>query len=201
MIGYLRGIPLKITPGEVVLDVQGVGYLVHVPLSTFYELQQQTAGPLGLFVHTQVREDAIALFGFFTEREKQLFEKLISVSGVGPKLAQTALSGMSADDLVSALRQGDTARLSRIPGIGKKTAARLVVELKDKVDELATASQPSPTVKAAGPATDSELVAALVGLGYRAVDAQRAVEQVSRQSGDLPFAERLREALKLLSRV
>lgn len=199
MIGYLKGLPLMIAPNRVVLDVQGVGYEVSIPLSTFYTLERQESEiPVGLHISTQVREDAITLFGFSTEREKILFGKLISVSGVGPKLAQAVLSGMAPDELISALRTSDAARLGRIPGVGKKTAARLIVDLKDKLDDLAV-----PETSATPPLAESEsdLVLALLNLGYKRALVERAVAQVSRDAAGRPFAEQLRESLKLLSRV
>ena len=134
MIGYLQGTILQCTPERALLDVQGVGYAVSIPLPTFYELEKIGAErAVGLFIHTHVREDAIELFGFWTEKEKLLFEKLILVSGIGPKLARVILSGMPSEQLLAALAAGDTARLATIPGIGKKTAERMVVDLKDKV--------------------------------------------------------------------
>ena len=136
MIGHLKGSLLEASPDLVLLDVGGVGYEVRIPLSTYYEVQKLPPGATAsLFIHTHVREDALALFGFWTERERRLFLKLIAVSGIGPKLAQTVLSGMSPDDLVAALARRDVRALSTIPGVGKKTAERMIVELKDKVQE------------------------------------------------------------------
>ena len=131
VIGHLRGTLLKSAPEGVLLDVQGVGYAVNVPLSTFYELEKSGVGSeIGLHIHTHAREDVLALYGFWSEREKQLFEKLIAVNGIGPRLAQVILSGMAPDDLLAALAVGDTARLTTIPGVGKKTAERMVLELQ-----------------------------------------------------------------------
>ncbi|MEJ2085576.1 MAG: Holliday junction branch migration protein RuvA, partial [Acidobacteriota bacterium] len=139
MIGFLKGKVLASSPEKLLVDVQGVGYDVHIPLSTFYEIERLSPdSTVGLFVHTHVREDAIELFGFWTEREKLLFEKLIAVSGIGPKLARVILSGMAPEQLLAALAAGDIARLETIPGIGKKTAERMVVELRDRVQDLAS---------------------------------------------------------------
>ncbi len=132
MIAQLRGTLGDKRPNQVLVDVGGVGYLVHIPLSTFYALGDLHAN-VTLLIHTQVREDAIALYGFLSAREKHLFELLISASGVGPVLALKILSGMSVDDLVPAVRSGDLARLTRIPGVGRKTAERMIVELRDKL--------------------------------------------------------------------
>ncbi len=171
MIGLLSGTLLSIVPERVLLDVGGVGYEVAIPLSTFYELERAQAAGAGdrvrLFVHTHVREDQLALYGFATEREKALFERLIQVSGIGPRLAQVVLSGMAPEDLIAALAASDVARLTRIPGVGKKTAERMVVELRDKVAALARELPASVAAAAAGGGSDDELVAALVNLGYK----------------------------------
>src|ERR1019366_1508317 len=132
MIAQLRGTLEDKRPNQVLVDVGGVGYLVHVPLSTFYALGDLHSN-VTLLIHTQVREDAISLYGFLSSREKHLFELLISASGVGPVLALKILSGMSVDDLVPAVRSGDLARLTRIPGVGRKRAERMIVELRDKL--------------------------------------------------------------------
>lgn len=195
MIGYLRGTLLKISPSRLLLDVGGVGYEVHIPLSTYYELERHQGDTrVALHIHTHVREDAISLFGFRTERERQLFEMLIAISGIGPRLAQTALSGMSPDDLIAALAAGDVRRLSSIPGIGKKTAERMLIELRDKVRDLAG------ELPEQRPPADSDLLLALIHLGYKQAAAERAVAQVMRDDPDLPFADLLRASLKLLSR-
>ena len=138
MIAHVRGRLVRKEPQEAVVDVGGVGYRVAIPLSTFYRIGE-AGDEVSLLTHTHVREDTLALFGFLTPGEQALFERLIAVSGVGPKLALSILSGIEAPDLVSALRTSDVARLTRIPGVGKKTAERLVLELKDKVQNLASA--------------------------------------------------------------
>ena len=137
MIGYLHGTLLRADPERLLLDVQGVGYEVNVPLSTWYEIEKRREAPIGLFIHTHMREDGIALFGFWTEREKALFEKLIGVNGIGPRLARVILSGMAPDDLLGAIARGDLGRLGTIPGVGKKTAERIVLELREKMRMLA----------------------------------------------------------------
>ena len=196
MIGHLQGKLLSSTPEKVLVDVQGVGYEVHIPLPTFSEIEHVgVGGAIALHIHTHVREGAIELFGFSTPREKQLFEKLIGVGGIGPKLARVILSGMSARDLLASIADGDVARLSTIPGVGKKTAERMVVELKDRVQELAL---DLPSAPPSGEADD--LVVAMVNLGYKARDAERAVEQARRESPEGDFQEVLRAALAKLSR-
>jgi Holliday junction DNA helicase RuvA len=197
MIGSLHGQLLKATPERLLLDVQGVGYEVHIPLSTWYEIEKRRDEPVRLFIHTHMREDGIALFGFWTEREKLLFERLIAVSGIGPRLARVALSGMAPDDLLGAIAAGDVARLATIPGVGKKTAERMVLELKDKMRELAAEL---PGTVAAAPGADQDVVSALVNLGYKASLAERAVGDVRRERPDAAFNELLRASLNRLSR-
>ena len=193
MIGWLRGVLRQVEPNRVLLDTGGVGYDVHVPLSTFYELQKISAGePAEIFIHTHVREDALVLYGFSSDRERQLFLRLIGVSGIGPKLAQTILSGMPGDELIDALARSDLARLNRIPGVGKKTAERMVLELREKVKDLAA------DLPVAAEPRDDDLVLALTNLGYKRAAAEKAVLRVD---ADQPFAERLKATLRLLSKV
>src|SRR5258708_3960144 len=153
MIAQLRGTLADKRPNQVLVDVGGVGYLVHIPVSTFYALGDLHSN-VTLLIHTQVREDAIALDGFLSSREKHLFELLISASGVGPVLALKILSGMSVDDLVPAVRAGDLVRLTRIPGVGRKTAERMVVELRDKLAAMETPATASQPVATSGTAAD-----------------------------------------------
>ncbi|HVO09770.1 MAG TPA: Holliday junction branch migration protein RuvA [Vicinamibacteria bacterium] len=196
MIAQLRGRLLRKQPHEAVVDVGGVGYRVAIPLSTFYRLGE-VGGEVTLLTHTHVREDALALFGFISAVEQALFERLIQVSGVGPRLAVSILSGIEAPELVSALQSGDLARLTRIPGVGKKTAERLVVELKDKVQGL-LAEEEMPA--AASPASAQEdLVSALVHLGYSRAEAERGVERALREGGEGRFEDLLRRSLHVLS--
>ncbi|HEY2291051.1 MAG TPA: Holliday junction branch migration protein RuvA [Thermoanaerobaculia bacterium] len=197
MIGYLQGTLLRADPERLLLDVHGVGYEVNVPLSTWYEIEKRRDEPVRLFIHTHLREDGIALFGFWTEREKALFEKLIGVNGIGPRLARVILSGMAPDDLLGAIARGDLGRLATIPGVGKKTAERMVLELREKMRELA-AGLPEETA-AAAPA-DQDVVSALVNLGYKAGLAERAVAEVRREKPDAAFNDLLRASLNRLSR-
>jgi len=196
VIAHLAGRVLRKSPQEVVVDVGGVGYRVTIPLSTFYRLGAE-GEPAALRVHTHVREETIALFGFLTAAEHDLFEKLIAVAGVGPKLAVNILSGIESDDLVAALRSGDLARLTRIPGVGRKTAERLVLELKDKMPASAPAKAAEP---ADGTADREDVLSALVHLGYSRVEAERAVERAAREGGERRFEDLLRHALRALSR-
>ena len=195
MIAQLRGRLLRKEPQEAVVEVGGVGYRVTIPLSTFYRIGEP-GSEVTLLTHTHVREDALALFGFLTAVEQALFERLIAVSGVGPKLAVSILSGIEAPDLVTALRESDIARLTRIPGVGKKTAERLVLELKDKMQDLpSSAAAPS----APGGAAD-DIVSALVHLGYSRPEAERAAERAMREHSDGRFEDLLRFALQVVSR-
>src|SRR6185295_8495314 len=194
MIGYLQGNLIRATPERLLLDVQGVGYEVHVPLSTWYEIERRRDERIQLFIHTHMREDGIALFGFWTEREKLLFERLIAVSGIGPRLARVILSGMPPDDLLAALAAGDLGRLSTIPGVGKKTAERMVLELREKMRELAAELPEKPL-----PA-DDDVVPALVNLGYKPAQAERAVADARRERPDAAFHDLLRASLNRLSR-
>jgi len=202
VIGHLRGRLARSTPERVLLDVGGVGYQLHVSLTTFSELDRVGIGAeVALHVHTHVREDQLALYGFATEREKELFERLIAVSGIGPRLAQVVLSGMAPEDLIAALAASDLARLTRIPGVGKKTAERMVVELRDKVAALARELPSTTAAIAAGGGSDEELVAALVNLGYKPAQAQAAVGEARKATPQAAFHELLRLALRRLARV
>jgi Holliday junction DNA helicase RuvA len=196
MIAQLRGTLADKRPNQVLVDVGGVGYLVHIPVSTFYALGDLHSN-VTLLIHTQVREDAISLYGFLSSREKHLFELLISASGVGPVLALKILSGMSVDDLVPAVRSGDLVRLTRIPGVGRKTAERMVVELRDKLAAMETpetARQPAATT---GTATD--VVSALLNLGYEQHAAEQAVERAGKNGTLESFEALLRATLQQLS--
>lgn len=199
MIAHLRGRVLEKHPNRLIVDVGGVGYDLAVPLSTFYASGEPGA-EIALRVHTHVREDQLALYGFATPLELAVFERLIGVSGIGPKLALAALSGIEPRELVGAIERGDIARLTRIPGVGKKTAERIAVELRDRLPlELkglgGTGAPPSP-----GDARRDDLASALANLGYdrRAVD--KALDAVLTDSADASFEQHLRAALKALSR-
>jgi holliday junction DNA helicase RuvA len=195
VIAHLRGRLLRKDMQEAVVDVGGVGYRVTIPLSTFYRLGAD-GDEVSLLTYTHVREDALALYGFLTGREQALFERLIAVSGVGPKLAVNILSGIEAPELVDALRTSDVTRLTRIPGVGKKTAERLVLELKDKMEGLAVPSE-APAAPRGGPKDD--LLSALLHLGYSRPEAERAADRALREDGGGRFEDLLRRTLRLLS--
>ena len=196
MIAQVHGRLLRKGPQEAVVDVGGVGYRITIPLSTFYRIGEP-GEEVTLLTHTHVREDALALFGFLTGAEQALFERLIEVSGVGPKLAVSILSGIEAPDLVAALRASDVVRLTRIPGVGKKTAERLVLELKDKVQGLAATEEPAPAA-ASGGGTKDDLVSALLHLGYSRPEAERGVDRALKE-GEGRFEDLLRRTLRILS--
>src|ERR1700674_4299643 len=196
MIGLLRGRLLEKRPNQVILDVGGVGYLVAVPLSTFAALGDLHA-EVTLLIHTHVREDALALYGFLSAREKHFFELLLGASGVGPSLALKILSGMNVEELVPAIRTGDLARLTRIPGVGRKTAERIIVELKDKLEAVAIEAQKPVASSPAG--AEADVVSALVNLGYDARAAESAVVEAKHKAGISSFEKLLRAALQALS--
>src|ERR1700723_3198430 len=179
MIAPLRGRLLSKTPNQAIVECAGVGYDVTISVTTFSALPSVGA-EASLHIHTHVREDQIALFGFADTREKRLFEKLLTISGIGPKLAITVLSGISTERLVTAIRGGDHATLTRIPGIGKKTAERGVLELKDKLDDMAGFTVATDAKPSLG-ATAEDVLSALVNLGYARPIAQKAVESASKQ--------------------
>jgi Holliday junction DNA helicase RuvA len=199
MIAFLRGRVLDKHPNRITVDVQGVGYDVHVPLSTYYRVAEP-GGEVSLRVHTHVREDALQLFGFLTELEKQLFERLIGVSGIGPKMGVALLSGMEARDLLVCLQRADVTRLTGIPGIGKKTAERIVLELKDRVANLDAAVD-----EAAAPSTGpdrlrDDLLSALQNLGYHRPLAEKAIDAALAAGTDTAFEPALKAALRELIR-
>lgn len=192
MIGQLRGALIDKRPNQVILDVGGVGYQVQVPLSTFAGLGVLHSETI-LLIHTHVREDQIALYGFLTAREKQCFELLISVSGVGPSVALKILSGLSLDELIPAVRKGDIAQLRRVPGVGQKTAERIILELRDKATavDIADSAKASPRSQ-----IESDVSSALVNLGYEPRSVDRTIEQVRGQNAT--FDALLRAALQKL---
>jgi Holliday junction DNA helicase RuvA len=197
MIAFLRGRLHDKQPQRVVVDVGGVGYDVAVPLSTFYLLGDE-GSDVALRIHTHVREDQLALFGFLTASEQLVFERLLGVSGIGPKLALGVLSGIEPVELVGALERGDVARLTRIPGVGKKTAERMVLELRDRL--LKDLGPGAGVVAVGDQSSRDDLISALVNLGYdrRAVD--RVVGAQAQEWSARPFEQQLRAALKALSR-
>jgi len=194
MIGSLRGKLLEKRPSQILLDVGGVGYLVQVPLSTFAVLTPLHSETT-LLIYTHVREDQLALYGFATAREKHCFELLISASGVGPSLALKILSGMGIEDLVPAIRKGDLARLVLIPGVGKKTAERIVVELRDKLAAVEVEDAGKPTTRSQ---LESDVASALVNLGYDGRTVDRAIEK-ARATAKGNFEDLLRASLRILS--
>ncbi len=202
MIARISGILIQKSVQSLVIDTQGVGYRVVVPLSTFYELPEH-GHPVILHIHTQVKEDAISLFGFLTPEERDIFEVIISVSGIGPKLAVNILSGISASELMTAIIQGDLKRLVGIPGVGKKMAERLVLELKDKILKMQPIQKvPSVTTGAQKiEALKEDALSALVNLGYKNAAAKDAVERIMQEESTEPASLDviLKSALKALA--
>ena len=207
MIAHLSGILLSKGPNSLILDVGGVGYEVTIPVSTFYDLEDPGAN-VQLRIYTHVREDALQLYGFKTARERELFLRLISVSGIGPKLGITLLSGMSADEMIASIRTNNLARLTLIPGVGRKTAERLVMELRDKVASLSSAEleedlgaktlagEPIPTEDS----MRSDVLSALVNLGYQRGSAEKAVTSAIDEGGDISVELILRRSLRKLAK-
>ena len=191
MIAHLRGKLAQKDPARVIIDVHGVGYEVFVPLTTFSALPE-TGSDISIDVHTHVREDIIALYGFSSRRERMIFEKLMTISGIGPKLAVGILSGGSVEDLVTAIRRGDLARLTAIPGVGKKTAERIVLELKDKLQDFAVASAKS--------GVELDVLSALENLGYNRALAVGALSRASNGGGEAPFDVLFKRALQILTK-
>ena len=194
MIGSLRGKLIEKRPNQVLVDVGGVGYQVQVPFSTFAVLGP-LHGEITLLIHTHVREDQLALYGFLTAREKHCFELLISASGVGPSLALKILSGMGIEELVPAIRKGDVAQLVLIPGVGKKTAERIVLELRDKLAAVEVEEKGKPATRSQ---LESDVASALVNLGYDGRAAERAIEK-ARAAAGADFEKLLRASLQILS--
>ena len=200
MIAHISGKLIQKQPNSVIVDVGGIGYELNVPLSTFYDLGEVGVS-VSLRVHTHVREDALQLYGFRTEAEKKLFLLLNSVSGIGPKLAITVLSGLSAEELIQAIRAGNLAKLVSIPGVGKKTAERMLVELKDKVAAILPPGleDTAAPVAQTGEAMREDVISALVNLGYQRPQAEKAVNAVLKQTPDAKFETVLKSALRSLA--
>ena len=196
MIAHLRGKLLAKHPNQAIVETGGVGYDVTISIPTFSDLPA-IGGEVTLHIHTHVREDLIALYGFLRPAEKRLFEKLITVSGIGPKLAITILSGMAADEMVSAIRGNDVARLTRIPGIGKKTAERMVLELRDKLAPEGVAE--SAVMPAMSP-VEEDVLSALMNLGYQRAAAERALASVEKNGKSSSFEIMFRQTLAVLSK-
>ena|SRR5689334_9999278 len=196
MIAHLRGKLLAKHPNQAIVETGGVGYDVTISVPTFSDLPG-IGGEVTLHIHTHVREDLIALYGFLRTGEKRLFEKLITVSGIGPKLAITILSGMAADEMVNAIRSSDIARLTRIPGIGKKTAERMVLELRDKLPTEGVAE--SAVTPSLSP-VEEDVLSALMNLGYQRGAAERALASVERNGKATSFEATFRQTLGVLSK-
>jgi len=192
MIAHLRGKLARKDPARVVVDVNGVGYEVFVPLTTFTALPD-AGSEVSIDVHTHVREDMIALYGFSTRRERIIFEKLMTISGIGPKLAVTILSGGSVEDLVSAIKRSDLARLTAIPGVGKKTAERIILELKDRLQDFADAAP-------AKSAVESDVLSALENLGYLRAHAEAAMRRAVDGDRDPAFDVLFKRSLQILTK-
>ncbi len=199
MIARLKGTLLEKAPTRLIVDVGGVGYDVIVPLSTFYTVGE-AGSDVALRVHTHVREDVIALYGFASAVEQDLFERLIGISGIGPKLALAVLSGIDAGELVRAIRAQDVARLVKIPGVGKKTAERIGLELKDR---LPAALQPAGATAASASPGDQlrdDLLSALTNLGYQRAAAEKAIDAALKKTPDAPFEQLVRDVLRAMMR-
>ena len=198
MIALLRGRLVEKQATRLIVDVQGVGYEVQVPLSTYYHLPGE-GDEVTLRIHTHVREDALALFGFGSVLEQQLFERLIAINGIGPRLALAVLSGIDPLDLVRAVQAGDVGRLTLIPGVGKKTAERIGLELKDRLPTPPEIEAGKDVAAAAPPVLRSDLLSALLNLGYHRALAEKAVDAALRSGGEATFERTLKQALQHLA--
>jgi Holliday junction DNA helicase RuvA len=202
MIAYLSGKLREKQANQIIVDVGGVGYEVFIPLSTFYELGEE-GSDVELRIYTNVREDALQLFGFKTARERDLYLKLISVQGIGAKSGITMLSGMSADEIISAIRTDNLARLTSIPGVGRKTAERLVIELRDKLGDLSAggaAAAGAPNVEQPADAMFDDALSALVNLGYQRNAAEKALSQALKEGSEPSVQKLLRRGLQILAK-
>lgn len=193
MIGYLKGKIISSKPTQIILDVNGVGYKIGISINTFEKIVDLEQ--VSLFIHTHVKEDSISLFGFFTESEKEMFELLISISGIGPKIALGLLSGISVDDLKEAIEEGNVSRIVAVPGIGRKTAERLVLELRSKVDDIlfGDAARTQPSIK-------SEAISALTTLGYNFKVAEKVVRELLVESPNFTLEDLIKKALSNLNK-
>jgi Holliday junction DNA helicase RuvA len=207
MIAHLSGTLLSKQATSVIVDVSGVGYEVTIPLSTFYDLEDAGSN-VQLRIYTHVREDTLQLYGFKTARERELFLKLITVSGIGPKLGITLLSGMSADEIIASIRTNNLARLTLIPGVGRKTAERLIVELREKVAELSSAqleeelgAKPEVGPESTEDTVRADALSALLNLGYQRSGAEKAIDAALSEGGEITVESVLRRSLKKLARV
>lgn len=207
MIAHLSGTLLSKQATSVIVDVSGVGYEVTIPLSTFYDLDD-LGSTVQLRIYTHVREDALQLYGFKTARERELFLKLITVSGIGPKLGITLLSGMTADEMIASIRTNNLARLTLIPGVGRKTAERLIMELREKVAELSSAqieeefgAKPEVSAEPTEDSVRADALSALLNLGYQRSGAEKSIDAALSEGGDITVESVLRRSLKKLARV
>ena len=207
MIAHLSGTLLSKQATSVIVDVSGVGYEVTIPLSTFYDLED-AGSTVQLRIYTHVREDALQLYGFKTARERELFLKIISVTGIGPKLGITLLSGMSADEMIASIRTNNLARLTLIPGVGRKTAERLIMELREKVADLSSAqleeelgAKPEVSAESTEDAVRADALSALLNLGYQRSGAEKSIDSALSEGGDVTVESVLRRSLKKLARV
>jgi Holliday junction DNA helicase RuvA len=207
MIAHLSGTLLTKEPNSVIVDVSGVGYEVNIPLSTFYELENEGSN-VKLRIYTHVKEDALQLYGFKTDRERQLFVNFISVSGIGPKIGIALLSGMSADELVASIKNNNLARLTLIPGVGRKTAERLIVDLREKMTALAAsqvAEEPGAMSDSSIPSSHddvrSQALSGLLNLGYQKSAAEKAIDSALSEDGELTVESVLRRGLRKLARL
>ena len=207
MIAHLSGTLLSKQATSVIVDVSGVGYEVTIPLSTFYDLEDAGSN-VQLRIYTHVREDTLQLYGFKTARERELFLKIISVSGIGPKLGITLLSGMSADEMIASIRTNNLARLTLIPGVGRKTAERLIMELREKVADLSSAqledelgAKPEAAAESTEDTVRADALSALLNLGYQRSGAEKAIDAALSEGGDITVESILRRSLKKLARV
>jgi len=193
MIGHLKGKIISSKPTQILLDVNGVGYKVGISINTFEKIVDKAE--VSLFIHTHVKEDSISLFGFFTESEKEMFELLISISGIGPKIALGLLSGISVESLKEAIEEGNVSRIIAVPGIGRKTAERLVLELRSKVEDISTGefTKTQPSIK-------SEAMAALTTLGYNAKVAEKAVRDLLIENQNYSLEDLIKKALSNLNK-
>lgn len=188
MIGYLSGKIISIKPTQVLVDVNGVGYQIFISISTFEKISESSS--VSLFIHTHVREDSLSLYGFYSEQEKEMFELLISISGIGPKVALSILSGISVDDLSDAILKGDIGRLVSIPGVGRKTAERIVLELKTKVSDLDTSFLPTTDYS-----IRQQAISALVTLGYNQKNSEKIVRDLLTSNPNLSLEEIIKKSL------
>jgi Holliday junction DNA helicase RuvA len=207
MIAHLNGRLLTKEPNAVIVDVAGVGYEVTIPLSTFYELENE-GSDVQLRIYTHVKEDALQLYGFKTRRERELFVNFISVSGIGPKLGIALLSGMSADELIASIKSNNLARLTLIPGVGRKTAERLIVDLREKMTALAATQVAeeagvAPATMSGSPEDNvrADALSALLNLGYQRSSAEKAIDAVLNDGGEMTVESVLRRGLRKLARV